>query len=101
LDLTLGQIVYSKAGRDAGRAFVVIRIEDAGYVLIADGDLRKVEKPKKKKIRHVEVTGTIIDSLNEKLRTKQRITNAEIRNILFASGIGAANMEGSNITDNS
>lgn len=48
----LGQLVYSIAGRDAGRPFVVIRKEEA-YAYIADGRLRPLEKPKKKKIKHL------------------------------------------------
>lgn len=43
-----GQIILSKAGRDAGRYFVVIDILNSEYVLIADGDLRKIDRPKKK-----------------------------------------------------
>lgn len=51
-----GQIVKSKAGRDAGRHFVIFEVLDEDYVQIVDGDLRKVEKPKKKKRRHLAMT---------------------------------------------
>lgn len=43
-----GQIVFSKCGRDKGRAFIVYDFNEE-YVFIVDGDLRKLEKPKKKK----------------------------------------------------
>ncbi|MCR4436239.1 MAG: KOW domain-containing RNA-binding protein [Clostridiales bacterium] len=82
MEVTLGQVVYSKAGRDAGRKFVVIEIVDAFYVLLSDGDLRRIEKPKKKKIKHLKLTGEINEYLSEKLKNKQKITNSEIRKAL-------------------
>lgn len=51
-----GAIVRSKAGRDKFRHFVVIEVLDDDYVTIADGDLRKVDAPKKKKIKHLSFT---------------------------------------------
>lgn len=51
-----GAIVRSKAGRDKFRYFVVIEVIDNNYCLIADGNLRKIEAPKKKKISHLAFT---------------------------------------------
>ena len=51
-----GAIVRSKAGRDKFRYFVVIEVVDENFCLIADGDLRKIESPKKKKISHLAFT---------------------------------------------
>jgi ribosomal protein L14E/L6E/L27E len=82
LNAAVGQIVISRAGRDAGRTFVVVRVIDDLYVEICDGDLRKVEKPKKKKIKHLNITGKIAEGLAEKLKNGDRITNAEIRKAL-------------------
>ena len=48
----LGQLVVSLAGRDKGCVCAVVgKSEDEGYVLIADGRIRKVETPKKKKLK--------------------------------------------------
>ena len=47
--LVPGQIVKSKSGRDKGDVFFVVEVIDDDYVLIADGDRRKSENPKKKK----------------------------------------------------
>lgn len=77
----IGELIYSKAGRDAGRRFVITDIDEE-YVLISDGDLRKIEKPKKKKIKHIGTCGIIIDSLNRKLVNNEKITNAEIRKVI-------------------
>jgi ribosomal protein L14E/L6E/L27E len=85
LSVTLGQVVISKAGRDAGKRFVVTRIIDDLYVAISDGDLRKIEKPKKKKIKHLELTGEVVNILEEKLTKNVRISNSEIRKILIGA----------------
>ena len=46
---SLGDVVCSTAGRDAQRYFVIVEIIDEQYVRIADGALRKLSSPKKKK----------------------------------------------------
>ena len=35
--MELGQVVYSKQGRDSGRYYAVVEIVDETYVKIADG----------------------------------------------------------------
>lgn len=51
----VGRVVYSAAGRDKKRAFIIIAVEDDGSVLIADGKLRTVSKPKRKNLRHLVI----------------------------------------------
>lgn len=80
--LTLGQLAKSIAGRDKGRFLIVIDIVDDNYVHVADGDLRKVEKPKKKKIKHLQLLNKKADSIAEKLAKKQKVSNEEIRKAL-------------------
>ena len=82
MDIALGRVVVSKAGRDAGKRFIVIKVIDDLYVQIADGDLRRIEKPKKKKIKHLELTAEIAETIREKLTGNARITNPEIRKVL-------------------
>ena len=82
METLLGRIVYSKAGRDKGKAFVVVGVIDDNNVYLADGDIRKIEKPKKKKIKHLETTDYFSLDLIEKLKNKQKITNSEIKKAL-------------------
>lgn len=49
----LGRVVLSKQGHDKGKAFLVVGLVDDTYVLIADGDSRKLAKPKKKQAKHL------------------------------------------------
>lgn len=59
-----GTIVKACAGRDGGGYFVVVNCDDLGFIYIADGKTRKFEKPKKKNVKHLQFTKTVID-LNE------------------------------------
>lgn len=55
MDDLLGHLFVSLAGRDKDIVCTVVGIsEDDGYVMIADGRIRKVEKPKKKKLKHLK-----------------------------------------------
>lgn len=58
---TTGRIAVSKAGRDKGRRFAVISAADDGTVMVADGDTRKVDRPKKKKLMHLQFERARID----------------------------------------
>jgi ribosomal protein L14E/L6E/L27E len=83
LNVVLGQVVYSKAGRDIGKIFLITKLIDANYVYISDGDLRRVENPKKKKIKHLVITKDIIDTISQKISTECKVSNAEIRKALL------------------
>lgn len=58
MDIVKRSAVCSKAGRDKGRFFAVLSIE-ADFAYIADGDLRKIEKPKRKKLKHLAPADTV------------------------------------------
>jgi ribosomal protein L14E/L6E/L27E len=78
-ELELGQVVKSKAGRDKDRYFIVVGQKDEQYVYLADGDLRKLDKPKKKKIKHVARCNIVLNEVRDKLNNGKRVTNAELR----------------------
>ncbi len=59
MELVRGRVVRSLAGRDKGIFLAVLEHTD-GYVLVADGGLRKTGSPKKKKERHVAGTHTVL-----------------------------------------
>lgn len=81
MSLTIGAVVRSRAGRDKERYFLVTQV-DNNYAMLVDGDLRKIEKPKRKKLKHVEYKGDIIHLLKGKIENGVRISNAEVRKLL-------------------
>lgn len=78
-EITVGQIVKSKAGRDKDRLFVVIDIINDQYVLIVDGDLRKIENPKMKKAKHLKKVYGINKDIKEKLERNEKINNIYLK----------------------
>ncbi|WP_326908423.1 KOW domain-containing RNA-binding protein [Sedimentibacter sp. MB31-C6] len=82
-DLKIGQVVKSKAGRDKGRVFVICEKVDESYVLVCDGDLRKLKSPKKKKIKHLVIYNTVLTEFAEKLQNNKNLNDAFIRSILI------------------
>ncbi|MBC7958767.1 MAG: KOW domain-containing RNA-binding protein [Vallitaleaceae bacterium] len=76
--LQCGQIIKSKAGRDQGKVFIIIEMDDE-YVYLVDGNLRRLENPKKKKQKHVQPTHIIIETIKNKIEKAEKLTNADIR----------------------
>ena len=50
MEIKIGSVVRSIAGHDKGDLLLVVAVED-GYAYVSDGNLRKVLKPKKKKLK--------------------------------------------------
>ncbi len=78
---TVGQVVYSKSGHDKGDAFVILSVEGE-YIYLADGKRRPLEKPKRKKIKHVQPTNYVNYVLQKMLEEKGYIVNADIVKVL-------------------
>ena len=77
--MELGQVALSKCGRDKEKYFIVVDIDDnKEFVYISDGDIRKIEKPKKKKIKHI-IPLHIEETLNTKLVNGIKVTNSELK----------------------
>lgn len=77
----VGQVVYAKCGREEGKPFVVIGIE-GDYLWLADGTHRTLEKPKRKKKKHVQTTGYVSESIREKLFSGKYLLDAELAKFL-------------------
>ena len=81
-DISRGQVVKSRAGRDKGRIFLVLSIVDDQHLFVVDGDLRKLDNPKKKKIKHLIVYNTLLPEIQFKLDNNVKLNNAYIRKLL-------------------
>ena len=77
-DITISDVVVSTAGRDTGKWFYVID-EDQTYVFLANGKDRTLEKPKRKKRRHVQKVLRSETRVAEKLRLGDKVLNGELR----------------------
>jgi ribosomal protein L14E/L6E/L27E len=75
----IGQLVINLRGRDASKYAVVIGIEDERFVLIADGDKRKFDQPKKKNVLHLELLDYVSPEVAGSIQETGRVTNGKLR----------------------
>ncbi len=81
MDIQKADVVRSLRGRDAGKLFFVLE-SDGLYALIADGKGRRLEKPKRKKLKHLQFVERSDDRTDMKLRSGEKVTNSELRRAL-------------------
>ena len=79
MEIIEGSIVRSIAGRDKGDLFIVLSRE-GDFVYLANGELRKVDHPKK--LKHLQGTNSVSDFVSNKLATVGKVTNSEVRKAL-------------------
>ena len=77
-DINISDVVVSTAGRDQGELFYVID-EDPLYLLLANGKDRFLDKPKRKKRKHVQKVLRSETRVAEKLRLGDKVLNSELR----------------------
>ena len=85
MDISKSDIIVSLAGRDKGKLFYVVDVEE-NYVLIADGKGRKLENPKRKKLKHVRRVSRTETRVAAKLQNGDKVLNSELRRDLAAFG---------------
>ncbi len=85
MDISKSDIIMSLAGRDKGKLFYVIDVEE-GYALIADGKGRKLENPKRKKLKHVRRVSRTETRVADKLQRGDKVLNSELRRDLATFG---------------
>ena len=77
-DINISDVVVSTAGRDAGEWFYVISA-DPVFLLLANGKDRTLEKPKRKKRKHVQKVLRSETRVAEKIRSGDKVLNGELR----------------------
>ena len=77
-DIGISDVVRSLAGRDQGEWFYVIDADDT-YLLLANGKDRTLDKPKRKKRKHVEMVLRSETRVAAKLKSGDKVLNGELR----------------------
>lgn len=75
----IGQIVQITRGREQNQYAVIINIISDRYVLLADGEKRKYDRPKKKNVNHIKLTPFISDKVKKSLLETNRVSNGKLR----------------------
>ncbi len=79
--ISVGQVVFAKAGRDKGDAFIVTKVIEP-YVYIANGKSRTLLKPKKKKMIHIQIMKFIDEEIKSKIENESYLLDSDIRKSL-------------------
>ena len=73
-EIKKGMLAKSKAGHDKGRVYVICNVDNA-YVYLVDGNIRTLSNPKKKKIKHINKTNTLLEF-------DENVSNSDVRKML-------------------
>lgn len=75
----IGEVVRILRGREAGQYAIIIDVIDDRFVLLADGEKRKYDRPKKKNLNHIELLDYISPEVQNSLLETGRVTNGKLR----------------------
>ncbi len=79
-EIFVGDIVKSTQGHDQGKFSLVVKRVGDDYVMMVDGERRKVDSPKLKKIKHIVLA--VRDEKTAKLVEDGNLTNQAVKDIL-------------------
>ena len=77
-DIQISDVVISTAGRDQGKLFYVIGT-DPVYLMLANGKDRTLDKPKRKKRKHVQNVLRAETRVALKIQNGDKVLNSELR----------------------
>ena len=77
-EFEVADVVETTAGRDAGNLFYVLET-DGVWLTLANGQDRRIEKPKRKKHKHVRRVLRSETRVAAKLRAGDKVLNSELR----------------------
>ena len=77
-NIHISDVVVSTAGHDQGDLFYVIG-EDPVYLMLANGKDRTLDKPKRKKRRHVQKVLRSETRVAAKILSGDKVLNSELR----------------------
>ena len=95
-EFMIADVVIPTAGRDAGKLFYVVA-SDETFLYLANGKDRSLEKPKRKKRKHVQKVLRSETRVAEKFRNGDKVLNSELRrDLAYLSQQLQSNADGGN-----
>ena len=90
-DFNISDVVVSTAGRDKDELFYVIKTDDQ-FIYLANGKDRPLDKPKRKKRKHIQKVLRSETRVAQKLTSGDKVLNSELRrDLAFLAGQMQAN----------
>ena len=81
MELRKGMLAISKDGHDKVCRYVVLNIE-GNKAYVVNGENRSIDRPKEKKLKHLQPVNKVPEILQEKLTQGKQWTNEEIKRAL-------------------
>lgn len=83
----IGRMVLSKTGRDKDHLYILVKQLDAEYVFLANGNTKTVDKPKKKKLKHLILLDAFDEKIKKSILDNEKSTDLKINRFLKIKGI--------------
>ena len=93
-DILISDVVISTAGHDRGEWFYVINAEP-DYLILANGKDRPLDRPKRKKRKHVQKVLRPETRVAGKIKSGDKVLNGELRrDLAFLAKYASDNLGG-------
>ena len=81
VDYKKGYFAKSLAGHDKGKLYIIIeeKNDSSDFVFLSDGELKPMDKPKKKRIKHIQVIKTVDEGIGTIIEKGQELRNEDIK----------------------
>jgi len=77
MDNLIGNLCISTNGRDVNNEYLIYA-HSASFCFLVDGNAKKINKPKKKNIKHIKLLGVESKIIKEKIERNQKVFDSEI-----------------------
>jgi ribosomal protein L14E/L6E/L27E len=79
----IGQVVLSRKGKDAGKWYVVVKIQpEDNRIFVSDGDKFPVSKPKAKNPLHLQGTRWVIEEVAQRIARGEELDKGRLQYLL-------------------
>ena len=78
MEYSIGMFAKSLAGHDKNKLYLISKIDEE-YAYLADGKIRTIDKPKKKRLKHIQIDYQIMEFIQDKLEMKIELKNEDIK----------------------
>lgn len=80
-NIELGMLAKSKAGHDCNEIYIIVDIINDS-VFLADGKIKRIDSPKRKNIKHIQIIKKKDETLSKKLEAKEKVFDEEIKKVI-------------------
>ena len=77
-----GGICQSIQGRDKDRFYIIKEVLEGGFVLVTDGNFKKLASPKKKRVKHLRLLPEKAESIGAKFESGDKVFDTEVYSAL-------------------